>query len=61
MKRIIWGAFCAVVFIALACAVGIQWHKQGCEEVWQLVAMCMFYGSATAAIWKTIDATMKGE
>ena len=59
--RIIWGASCAAVVIALAIAVCVQWHKQGCEWWPSILLGIAYYSACGAAVWAVIDAAIKGE
>lgn len=59
-KRIIWGAFCAVSFIALSIYAGTEWYAQGCRGI-QLVALLSQYAMGAGALWVVVDAAIKGE
>ena len=56
--RIINGIFWAILAVTLIVYVCIEWHKNGCD--WDtLVVAIIFYTCMPAALWFTIDQTIK--
>ena len=59
-KRIIWGAFCAIVIATLSACVYVQWSAQGCDA-YSLFAGCGVYCFCGAAVWLVVDAAIRKE
>lgn len=57
--RIISGIVAGIVAATLCTLVAVEWHAQGCG-IWSLVAGCTMHTIMVAAIWNTIDNTLKG-
>ena len=57
-KRIINGAFWAIIAVALSVIVCLEWHNNGCDRTALLVAI-IFYTVISAGFAYIVDQTIK--